>query len=161
MNVSIEMATFQARYQRTIVDRLGNGVDGSVFATAQSTAIKLYTATLRYQREKEVYLHLQAIKLDQVAGHAIPKLIRFDDELRAIEMTIVRPPFILDFAAAKTDEEWQRLTIDDESMEENYIARTEEKYGERAADALAVADAFARATGWVLFDLHPGNLRFA
>ncbi len=33
----------------------------------------------------------------------VPQLIRFDDELRVIEMTIVTRPFLLDFAGAYLD----------------------------------------------------------
>jgi len=38
-------------------------------------------------------------------GFAVPRLLRFDPSLHVIEMTIVQPPFLLDFAAARVDEE--------------------------------------------------------
>jgi hypothetical protein len=52
----------------------------------------------------------------------VPRLLRFDAKLLVIEMTIVQPPFLLDFAAARVDEEpdfpegldewWERVRSD-------------------------------------------------
>jgi hypothetical protein len=38
-----------------------------------------------------------------VLGFNVPQLIGFDDELHVIEMTVVKRPFVLDFAAAYLD----------------------------------------------------------
>ena len=38
-----------------------------------------------------------------VRGFNVPELIAFDDELLVLEMTIVRRPFVLDFASAYLD----------------------------------------------------------
>jgi len=40
----------------------------------------------------------------RILGLNVPQLLRIDQEFRAIEMTIVRPPFLLDFADALLDE---------------------------------------------------------
>ena len=37
----------------------------------------------------------------RIAGHYVPELIDWDEELLAIEMTMVERPFVLDFAGAK------------------------------------------------------------
>jgi hypothetical protein len=87
-------------------------------------------------------------------------LYGFDDELLAIEMTIVRPPFVLDFAAAKDEVEYAQLDLDDDDRWAEHVERVKEKFDERWEDALHVADAFAKATGWYLTDLHKGNIRF-
>jgi hypothetical protein len=83
-----------------------------------------------------------------------------DDELLAIEMTIVRPPFVLDFAAAKDEVEYALLDLDDDDRWAEHVDRIQEKFDERWEDALHVADAFAKATGWYLKDLHKGNIWF-
>jgi hypothetical protein len=36
-----------------------------------------------------------------------------------------------------------------------------ELFGERWADALHVAEMFRQATGFVLLDIHPGNIAFS
>jgi hypothetical protein len=38
-----------------------------------------------------------------VAGFAVPQLIHHDDRLWVVEMGIVSPPFVLDFAGAYLD----------------------------------------------------------
>ena len=42
-------------------------------------------------------------RVDTILGFEIPEPLRFDDEFMAIEMTIVMPPFVVDFASASLD----------------------------------------------------------
>lgn len=72
-------------------------------------------------------------------------------------MSIVTRPFVLDFAGAKLSHEVP--DFDAEVMEEHY-RHLQDLFGDRWADALHVADAFFRATGYVLLDIHPGNIAF-
>jgi len=46
---------------------------------------------------------LQAAGVTDVRGFNVPQLIRFDDKLLIVEMTIVVRPFLLDFAGAYLD----------------------------------------------------------
>lgn len=56
--------------------------------------------------------------VSEILGFEVPRLLDFDDELLALKMTIVMPPFVLDFAGAYLDfasefsdeiwEEWSR-----------------------------------------------------
>jgi hypothetical protein len=78
--------------------------------------------------------------------------------LRAIEMTIVERPFVLDFAGAKKRDEvpdFERHVLD------GHVERLQGLFGDRSADAAHVAETFRRATGFVLLDIHPGNIAFA
>ena len=62
-----------------------------------------------------MYETLARTGIKHIAGHAVPRFIRADDELLAVEMTIVDAPFLLDFvsaypvdaAPAFSDEVWQ------------------------------------------------------
>ena len=57
-----------------------------------------------------------------VQGFSVPRLIAYNAHLRVIEMSIVEPPFILDFAQSKLDtppdfpegleERWERIASD-------------------------------------------------
>ena len=47
-----------------------------------------------------MYLRLAEHTVRVVAGFDVPRLIDYGDELLAIEMEIVTPPFVLDFAGA-------------------------------------------------------------
>jgi hypothetical protein len=87
----------------------------------------------------------------------VPNLIRADDELMAIEITIVEPPFLLDFVSAypvKTapqfsDEVW-----------EHWYAEKSEQFGDNWPQVELVLAEFKRLTGFVLLYVNPGNIRF-
>jgi hypothetical protein len=105
----------------------------------------------------EVYQVLQSLNINNIAGHHIPWLIRSDEELRAIEMSIVERPFLLDFAGAKLLHEVP--DFEQEVLDEFHV-RLEQLFGERWTDALHVAEMFRRLTGYTLLDIHPGNIAF-
>jgi len=151
---------FLARHGRVCVDKLGAGVgqDGTVWRTAQNTAVKFFDRLDRYEREAEVYRLLAQRQIIEIAGHHVPEFILKDDELRAIEMTIVTRPFVLDFAGAKLPREVP--DFDEEIMAEHY-AHLRELFDDRWTKALHVAEMFRLATGYTLLDIHPGNIAFA
>src|SRR5262249_4172286 len=82
--------------------QLGFGVHGIVFSAECQTeggrsALKVHERGADYARERDVYLRLQEHDLTVIRGCNVPQLIAFDDELWIIEMTVVTPPFVLDF----------------------------------------------------------------
>src|SRR5438046_1386831 len=100
--------------------RLGFGRDGTVYSTAAGTAVKSYVGDDPFERELACYRRLGDV--DQLSGHRIPRLLTWDAELLAIEMTIVEPPYLLDFAGAYLDrapdfspeviEQWREEKLD-------------------------------------------------
>ncbi len=56
-----------------------------------------------HERERDAYLRLKEAGVTEVLGFNVPQLIRSDNELLTIEMTIVSRPFLLDFAGAYLD----------------------------------------------------------
>lgn len=84
--------------------RLGFGWDGTVFATDRQSAIKVFQHERLYQRERDVYLRLQARQVTKILEFKVPRLMSFDNDLWVVEMTIVSPPFVLDFAGAYLDQ---------------------------------------------------------
>src|SRR5262245_51025638 len=99
------------RYGLTQGKELGYGVHGSVFVAEShresergQSALKVHHYESFYCREREVYLRLQELEVRTVAGCRVPQLLRYDDDLWVIEMTIVKRPFALDFAGAFLDE---------------------------------------------------------
>ena len=151
---------FLARHGRLCIDKLGAGVgqDGTVWRTAQHTAVKFFDRLDRYQRELEVYRLLSRRQIIHVAGHHVPQLILSDDDLRAIEMTIVTRPFVLDFAGAKLPHEVPDF---DEGVMTEHYDHLRELFDDRWTEALHVAEMFRLATGYTLLDIHPGNIAFA
>lgn len=88
----------------------------------------------------------------------VPQLVRNDDELLAIEITVVTPPFLLDFASTYTDDELEWLGFTPEVWAEREVYWAE-VFGERWPDAAAVRAAFHRTTGLHLLDPSPNNIR--
>lgn len=56
-----------------------------------------------FEKERDVYLRLFEHQLFEVCGCRIPRLLDYDEKLFVVEMGIVQPPFILDFAGAYLD----------------------------------------------------------
>ncbi len=132
---------------------LGAGYDGTVFSTDVDTAIKVFEYEKLYQRERDVYLRLQEHQLCEVCGCRIPRLIDFDDDLAIVEMAIVQPPFVLDFASAYLDHPH-------EYPEDVYQAWYEEKEEQYEDDWPLVQSIMATLSGYGihLADVKPGNI---
>lgn len=139
-----------------LAEALGAGNDGSVWMTSARTALKIHRQIARFQRETHAYRALHAVRI--IAGHAVPRMIGSDDPLLAIEMTVVEPPFVLDFASAYAIAEAPEFPA--EIMEE-WLAEKQEQFGALWPRAAAVIRALERDHGLRLTDVHPGNIRFA
>ncbi|MDO8538836.1 MAG: hypothetical protein Q7S40_00235 [Opitutaceae bacterium] len=143
----------------TFTKELGAGVHGIVRVAKDNVnfrrfAVKLHRYEDPYRREKRAYLRLRELELTAVRGFNIPQFLHCDDVHRAIEMTIVTRPFLLDFAATWLDEppdfpqdEWQ------ESLEKR------EQFGERWPEVQRVL-AVLRSHGIFMFDISPTNIGF-
>jgi hypothetical protein len=102
-SIDVRLGTFCQTRGLAVVRRLGFGKDGTVWASSAATAIKVFSRSERYERERDVYARLAANGILQIAGHAVPIVLLTDDVLGVVEMTIVEPPFVLDFATAQLD----------------------------------------------------------
>ncbi|MCI0748904.1 MAG: hypothetical protein L0Y58_26155 [Verrucomicrobia subdivision 3 bacterium] len=100
--------TYAAQHQLRLAERLGFGIHGIVFVAenntkAGKTAVKVHRATVPFQRERAVYERLRDARVSEILGFNVPQLIRVDDKLLVVEMTVVARPFVLDFAGAWLD----------------------------------------------------------
>ena len=111
------------------LEELGYGVEGVVYPSLPaSTAVKVHTQQEPFDKEIAVYKRLQQCGVIEIQGFAIPKLVNHDPRLRVIEMSIVKPPFLLDFAqidldrvpdfSEGLDEWWERVR---ERCEEKFL----------------------------------------
>lgn len=151
---------YESRHGCQLLEYLGAGPgqDGFVLRSNRITAVKFFDRLDRFKREHEIYRILQARGIHQIAGHAVPEFMDVDEDLRVIEMTIVDRPFLLDFAGAKRLAEVPDF---EPHVIEEHESHLRELFGERWIDAVHVAEAFRRLTGFVLLDIHPGNIAFA
>lgn len=148
---------FAAEQGRTLIGQLGYGYDGTVFATERQSAIKVLRFDRLYQRERDVYLRLRSEAIFDIAGFSVPQLIHHDDRLWVVEMGIVAPPFVLDFAGAYLD---RRPDYPDDVMEEWHQEKLEQFGAERWDVVQLVMAHFARM-GIYLADVKPGNIMFS
>jgi hypothetical protein len=89
---------YASRHALGVRERLGSGIHGIVHVVESKTepgrrALKLHRDSDSYLREKTVYERLSEKRVNKILGFKVPVPLRFDDELMAIEMTIVMPPF--------------------------------------------------------------------
>ena len=141
-------------------ERLGFGIHGTVFAAVDNTkpgffAVKFHREERPFERECRVYQRLREERTTRILGLNVPQLLRIDQEFRAIEMTIVRPPFLLDFADAHLDEA--------PDFSEDVLRQWEEDkaeiFGERWPEVTRILAAL-QTFGVYLLDINPGNISF-
>lgn len=147
---------YAKRRKLEIEEQLGGGADGVVLSTSQKTAIKALRFEELYQREKDAYLRLQENGIDNIRGFAIPQLVGLHDELLVVEMQIVSPPFIVDFAGARLD-----FPIEfPEDVMEQWREERIEMFGEERWSEVCCVLAALRRYGIHLSDVKPGNIEF-
>lgn len=94
----------QHQLKFNIKGQLGEGTDGAVWATSKNSVIKVIQREKTFEIERSCYMRLQERRISEVDGLAVPRIIEFSRELKIIEMTLVHPPFLLDFGKAYIDE---------------------------------------------------------
>jgi hypothetical protein len=148
---------YARRYALRLDRRLGFGKDGTVWETDRRTAVKVFRHDGPFRKEAAAYARLAERGVLDVNGHRVPQVERVDDGLLAIEMTIVQPPFVLDFASAYLDQAAPEFP---EDVMEEWLARKREEFGlnwPRVAGVLAALRRF----GIHMTDVHPGNIGFS
>jgi hypothetical protein len=149
------LSGYCAASEAQLAEQFGWGYEGLVYATISKSAIKAFRHKGLYENERNVYLRLQAHGVKAAHAFAVPQLITWNDEYLIIEMTIVSPPFILDFAGAYLD---KAPPFDDEQMQE-----WEEQKSEQFEDrwpTVRSALSFFKGHGIYLNDVKPGNVTF-
>lgn len=152
-DVAIRYAT--ARHIR-LIDPLGRGKDGTVFASDRAPAIKAFRQPEAFNRELACYQRLLEMSVDEVLGHHVPRLFDENPVLYVLEMTIVKPPFLLDFASAYLD--WPP----DFSAEvlQQWEEEKLEQFGANWPRVKVVLQVLEDRYGIYLFDVNPGNITF-
>ncbi len=133
---------------------LGDGNDGAVWESDRQTAIKSLERRDSYIRERDAYLRLQERSIVEIQGFAIPILVDFDDTKQIVEMTVVFPPCILDFAKAYVDQspDFSAEVIRDWREETAELFDADWDKVESLLDELECI---------FYFDAKPGNIRFS
>jgi hypothetical protein len=143
---------------------LGAGVHGIVLAieshpeggvAAVHSAIKVHRREADYCRERDVYFRLKENAVSTIRGCHVPQLLRHDDQLWIIEMTVVSRPFILDFAGAFLD----KAPGFSEEVIADWQAEKREQFEQRWPEVQAILRNL-EAYGVFMIDVSPGNVSF-
>ena len=132
--------------------RLGWGVDGFVYLSpdAQSVVKVHHDAQAPgYATELEAYRRLRQLRIRQLHGLNIPRLLGHDDTNGVILMDFVSPPFLLDFAGVR---------FQPPDFPEGWQAPVEEKFGPNAWIAYLVYESLTKH-GIYYTDFRPSNLK--
>ena len=89
--------------ERVVVKQLGWGWDGAVIQSDIMSAMKGFRYRKQYDRERDVYLRLRERDITHMLECSVPSLVDYDDALMVVEMGIVFPPYVIDFAGARLD----------------------------------------------------------
>jgi hypothetical protein len=134
---------------------LGDGNDGAVWESSRLTAIKVLYRLDSFQREKNCYDRLNREQIESICGFAIPQLIDVDETRRVIEMTIVFPPCVIDFAKSYVD---RPPDFSEEAMLD-WESEVRSMFGERYPIVEQILLEL-RLIGIHYFDARPANIRF-
>lgn len=146
---------YAAQLGLNIARSLGHGTQGIVFESAQNTAVKVHARYQGYRQERDVYLRLKEKNIFKACGLNIPRITNWSDELLVLEISIVQPPFLLDFGGAYLDYLPEHASASDEWRQEKI-----EQFGEKWEAVQAVLRELAFIAGVFIADVNPGNIRF-
>jgi hypothetical protein len=151
---------YAASRGRSLAGRLGFGIHGMVFllegnVDCGAAAVKIHENREPYRRERDIYERLAERGLVEVGGFAVPQMIGRDDELLAIEMTMVQPTFVLDFAGAYLD--WPP-DFPEEVWAER-LAKWSDEFGADWSKARSILDDL-EDMGIFMLDPSPSNICF-
>ena len=141
-----------------IAHLLGGGVHGIVYAVRNQhagarSAIKVHGREQYYQRERNVYHRLAREGVSSIRGFTVPEKLAQDDELFVIVMTIVTPPYVLDFAGAHLD----KAPDFSEEVMRDWLAEKVEQFGADWSTVQAVLRELEGA-GVFMEDVSPANI---
>lgn len=146
-----------------IEDLIGFGNDGHVWRRTDqemgdSRAIKVFEREASYLREKACYKRLREKNVYGVGEFVVPKILCWDDYLCAIEMSVVEPPFLLDFGKSYLDE--NPPYFDDPEIMDEYWRKHEEQFTPEQWKMVLRAHAELENMGIWHTDPNPRNFQF-
>ncbi len=135
---------------------LGEGTDGRVWFTTASSVIKVFHRRQNYCTELGCYQRLMERRVKQIDGLAVPQLIEYDHDLAIIEITLVQPPYLLDFGKAYLDEPAPYTPEQLEEWRSDWVRYFPDEDLRRVRKVLAIL----RGYGIDYVDPKPWNIRF-
>jgi hypothetical protein len=132
---------------------LGWGIGGYVFLSPQPGRVVKVHHGHYYEVELEVYRRLRRLRLTQLFGLNIPRLLGYHEGSRLLEMDFVSAPYLLDFAGVL----FAPPDFGDDVMQQ-WHADIEDAYGPNAHVAYAVHHFLAKH-GLYYMDFRVSNMK--
>lgn len=108
-----------------------------------------------FQRERNVYLRLREHDITEIHGCNVPRIVDWDEVQWVVEIEIVKPPFVPDFAGAYLD---QKPGVPKAAMA-RWQREKQQQFGVNW-DRVQSIMAYLRRYGIYLADVKPGNISF-
>ena len=161
MDFGERIQRYAQRFDVTVGSTLGSGHHGSVFVARSNSnkarfAVKFCRDEPPYVRECRAYRILKERGVFDIEGFSIPQFLGSDEEFLAIQMTIVEPPFLLDFGSAYSR---QSLPEFSEGIWAEWREQKQQEFEERwplVENALMVLRSF----DIFMLDIHARNIVF-
>lgn len=131
------------------------GWEAFLWVTTEDSVIKVHRNRLEFENELNSYRRLSGKNVDRLQGFQVPQLLDFDEPGWVLELTYVRPPYVLDFGRAQLG--GPPSGFDPES--EDWISEKRRLYGDRWPEVARLLDAL-RHLGIHYTDVHKGNICF-
>lgn len=148
---------YARRRKLKINAHIGGGIQGVVCSTTLPSAIKAFKEAEHFWREVAVYKRIKENGITSACGFSVPKPLQYHPDSLVIEMEIVRPPFVLDFASAGLD---HPLFLHSPEILEEWEEGRKEVFGDQWPLVRRVMSYF-KSHGIYLSDVKPGNIMFA
>ena len=136
---------------------LGHGTDGSVWRTSKGTAVKSLFLEKNYRDELECYLRLKSAGVSEILGLAVPTFEDSCDHLLTLEMSIVQPPYLLDFGKVYIDRNPPTIAINNLWQ---WHAEVRDLFEADASRVYSVLN-YLKRFGIYYVDPKPANIRFS
>jgi hypothetical protein len=133
---------------------LGWGIAGFVYLSPdRRSVVKVHSRAEGFHTELDVYRRLAQLRITQLHGLTIPRLINHRDDLKVIEMDFVSAPYLVDFAGVRFDPP----DFPEDTMN-HWHATIRSYYGPNATVAYAVYESLRRH-GIYYMDFRPSNMK--
>jgi hypothetical protein len=129
------------------------GWEAFLWLTTEDSVLKVHRNSKEFLQELAVYQRLATRGGKPLQGFQIPLLLDYDENRLVLELSFVRPPYVLDFGRATLD--GAPADFDPESPE--WIAEKQQSYGSRWPEIVRLLDAL-RHLGIHYVDVHRRNI---
>ncbi len=155
-SIELRLPQILADWGIELGEPLGHGIDGNVWRISRQSALKVFARRDTYERECDCYRRLFENGVARLAGFHVPELLDYSNVHCAIEMTIVKPPCILDFGKAYVDSPPEYTA---EALAEAEEAERE-LFSDEEWKQVRLVRAALKRYGIHYFDARPSNIMF-